>query len=129
MSDTLRDTINRAVDSITRLPYPMLDVYRTADAVIIVTAPIDGLNPGSIEVSILGQDLIVQGETQPTEDIPQEAYLRRERRFDGFSRTVTIPVRVKAAEASAKVKNGVLTIRLPLADTDRSEIIDVQIAD
>lgn len=124
----LRETMNRALDTLAKTAYPPVDVYRLDNAVVIKTAPIDGLKPETVDVSMIGQELTLRGDTQVTEDIPQEAYLRRERRFEGFNRTITIPVRVKATEATARVKHGVLTIRLPLVAADRSEIIDVQIA-
>jgi len=122
--DRFRKTINRAVNP----AYPLLDVYREEAVVVVRTAPIDGLDPASLEVNMVGAELTISGHTQPTNTRSPEAYLRQERVFGHFSRTITIPVRVQAQQATARVKNQALTVHLPLHQKEPSEIIDIQVA-
>ena len=75
------------------------------------------------------QELTISGVTRNNDEKPPETYIKQERIFGIFSRTVTIPIKVLANKASAKAKNGILTIHLPISVADRSEIIDVQVAD
>lgn len=125
----LRKAVNRAVNTIATPTYPPLDVYRDGNKVIVRTAPIDGLQASTIDIEMTGKELTISGETQPTEAIPSNTYLRQERVFGRFSRTITIPVRVKPEEATARVKHQVLTVRFPVTPDERSEIIDVQVAE
>ncbi len=125
----LRKAVNRAVSTVTTPTYPPLDVYRDGNTVVVKTAPIDGLQANTIDIEMTGKELTIRGETQPTESVPSNIYLQQERVFGQFSRTITIPVRVKPEEATAHVKQQVLTVRFPVAPDERSEIINVQVAE
>lgn len=130
---SLRDSIRKAVDagvkSITNANFPAVDIYRSGDELIVQTAPLDGLDATTIDVEMVGQDLTVRGTTRNPNDLEPGAYLRRERNYGQFSRTLTIPVRVIANEARAKVKDGKLTIAFPLEIDGDDEVIRVQVAD
>ena len=132
ISNNIRDTIGRVVNIATSAvssTTPAFDVYKTTDSVIIESAPIDGLQPTSIEVSMEGKELTISGKTADNRSIPTEAFLLHERSFGEFTKTLVIGVAVKATEARARVKNGTLTIMLPLETASKSEIIDIQVAD
>lgn len=91
-----------------------LDVYEIGDEIVIRTSALDGLVAESIDVSMDGKVLTISGETQP-DSVPEDAeYLVQERRFGAFKRTVEIYVPVIASQARAKLKNGSLTITLPI---------------
>lgn len=101
-----------------------LDVYELDDEVVIRTNALDGLSGDSIEVSMEGSILTIRGETQPEDTHPKASYFLQERKFGPFSRSVTIPIPVKSKQASAKLKNNILTVRLPV-DTERYQDITV----
>lgn len=126
----LRDSLNRiiedgisAVGGTQSLP---VDIYETDQAVIIKTAPIVGVQPEDIDVSITADALTIKGETRPEDDVSPDSYLRRERKYGSFSRTVTIPRPVKADQAVADFKDGILIITLPKADDARPRTINVE---
>jgi hypothetical protein len=48
--------------------------------------------------------------------VKDENYIRRERRYGSFSRSVAIPLPVVAAKAEADFEDGVLTLTLPKAE-------------
>ncbi len=125
----LRDSVSRAVgqsiQSLTGGVYPLVDIYEIEDSVIIRTSAIDGILPDSIEVAMEDDMLTIRGETRSGDDIPDEAYLQRERRFGKFARSVRVPRAVDSEAAQAHFKSGVLTITLPkMADT-RPQVIEV----
>ncbi len=101
-----------------------LDVYELNNEVVIRTNALDGLSGDSIEVSMEGSVLTIRGATQPEDTHPKASYFLQERKFGAFSRSVTIPIPVKSKQASAKLKNNILTIRLPV-DTERYQDITV----
>ncbi|MBN1965409.1 MAG: Hsp20/alpha crystallin family protein [Anaerolineae bacterium] len=102
-----------------------IDIYETDDAVIIETSPLMGIKADSIEVSITDDILTIKGETQDIHQDEARRYLRQERRFGGFSRSVNVPRAIKAEETTARFKDGILTITIPKADSARPQIIDV----
>ncbi len=126
----LRDSVNRLIEDglsaaggTQSLP---VDIYETADAVIVKTAPIVGVQPEDIDVSITADSLTIKGETRPEDDVQADNYLRRERKYGTFSRTVSIPRPIKADQAVADFKDGILIITLPKADDARPRTINVE---
>jgi len=125
----LRDSVNRIVeDGLTVVGGGLavtLDIYETDLAVIVKTSPLLGVQPETIDVSITGGVLTIRGETRPEEIIPADRYIRRERKYGPFVRTVTIPRAVRPDRAAADFKDTVLTITLPKADEARAHTINV----
>lgn len=130
--NNLRDNMNRILEegiasvSGTTLA---LDMYETEDAVIIETNPLPGLKADNIEVSITGDVLTIRGEIEQAEQDQNVSYLRKERRFGNFSRSVAIPRPVKAEQASAAFKNNILKITIPKADEARPRVINIKSTD
>ena len=125
----LRDSFNRLVEdgiSIASgaqvLP---LDVYETETSIVVKAGPLLGIQPDKLDVSIVGDKLTVKGETKADDDVPEAAYIRRERKFGPFSRTVAIPRLVKADQAAASLKDGMLTITLPKLEEPGPKVINV----
>jgi HSP20 family protein len=126
---SLRDSVGKVVeDGLTAVSGGQtlaVDIYETESSVVIKTSPILGAQPEAIDVSLTGDALTIRGETRPEDSIPAENYLRRERKYGPFSRTVTIPRPVKPDQAVADFKDGVLTITLPKTDDARPRTINI----
>ncbi|GAB4510658.1 MAG: Hsp20/alpha crystallin family protein [Anaerolineae bacterium] len=127
LRDNITKTVGESLRTVTGVvsAYPALDVYETETDVVITTDSMVGLLPESIEVSMEDDMLTVTGETRNPLELPETAYLHRELRFGAFKREVRIPRKVKASEAKAAVKKGVLTITLPKVGEPASQIIGV----
>lgn len=133
LTSTIRGSVTRAIQQPARTgtdAYPALDVYETADSVIIRTEPLDSAAPASVEVTMTGDKLTIKITTTGENEAPDESYLLRERRFGEFTRTLQIPRAVRAQEAQARLrKNGVLVITLPKIQDAGPRIIDVQMGE
>lgn len=105
---------------------PRIDIYELDQQVIIRTTPLDGIIPESIEVSMEGRSLTISGETKPDDTPRQASYILQERRFGRFSRTVEIPLAVRAEEARAQLRHSVLTVTLPIEAEGDIPITPVQ---
>jgi HSP20 family protein len=108
-----------------------LDMYETEDSIVVETNPIPGVTPESFEVAITGNVLTIKGESKESPDQHKENanYLRKERRFGHFSRSITIPVEVNAEEAAASFKDGILTITIPKTVAEQPKVINVSSTD
>ncbi len=102
-----------------------VDIYQQ-DGNLVVKAPMPGVKPEDIDVTVVGDTLTIKGETRQEQEIKEENVVRRERRFGAFSRTVALPTPVDTSKASATYENGVLTLTLPVTEAARPKEIKVQ---
>jgi len=102
-----------------------IDMYETPEN-IVVKASIPGVNPEDIDVSISGDVLTIKGEVKEEKEVKEENYIRRERRYGSFCRSVALPVQVDANKAKAEYENGVLTLTLPKAEAVKPKVIKVK---
>jgi len=102
-----------------------LDVIAKDDEYVI-TAAVPGLKPDDLSVEVLGETVTIRGEIKSEQNGEQDGYLLQERRYGKFSRTLNFPVELDGAKAEASVENGVLTLRVPKAETARPKMIKVK---
>ena len=94
---------------------PNVEVYAT-DKEVVVKAELPGIDPKDVNLEVTEEAIHLTGELKKEEEIKEDNYYRTERQYGHFERVVPLPNRIKDAEAKATFKNGVLTIRAPLAE-------------
>ncbi len=102
-----------------------IDVYQTEDSVVIKST-IAGVKPEDLDVSINNDMITIKGERRNDEEITAENYYYQECYWGPFSRSVVLPVDILPEKVEASLKNGILTIRLPKADTTKLKRIQVR---
>lgn len=102
-----------------------IDVYQTENE-IVIKSTIAGVKPEDLDVTINNDMVTVKGERKNEEVVEQGNYYYQECYWGGFSRSVLLPVDVIPEKADASLKNGILTIRLPKADTTKVKKILVR---
>ncbi len=90
-----------------------VDVAQTPDELIVMAA-MAGTLPESVELHLHNDLLTIRGERKSPID-PSSEHFYQECYWGKFSRSIVLPVDVKAEMVQAQYKNGVLTIRLPKA--------------
>ena len=103
----------------------VVDMYETDDAIVVKSA-IPGIKPEDIDISITVDTLTIKGETKSQEEVEEENYIRRERRYGSFCRSLAIPLPVLADKAEAEFEDGVLTLTLPKAEEIKPKAIKVK---
>lgn len=93
-----------------------VDVFQD-DENIIIQSTIAGVSPDDLDVSITNDMVTIRGERRRTYDVDQEDYFYQECYWGTFSRSIILPVEIDADRAEAKIKNGILTVRIPKANT------------
>ncbi|HPF40250.1 MAG TPA: Hsp20/alpha crystallin family protein [Phycisphaerae bacterium] len=104
--------------------FPALNVWEDGDA-FVVEAEVPGLTLEQLSVDVLGAELTIAGERRSAATEITTIH-RRERGAGAFQRTLTLPTEINAEAVSADLKNGVLTIRLPKAETAKVRRIEVR---
>lgn len=107
---------------------PTLDVYETADNVVMKTA-IPGVKAEEVEITVKGNYLALSGESKEESETKDKNYLRRETRVGAFSRMIELPNGLQTDKADAKFENGMLTITFPKAEQVKPKKIQVQTVD
>ena len=102
-----------------------VDMYETNDSVVLKTA-IPGVKGDDINISVAGDTLSVKAETKAEEEVKRENYLRRERRYGAFHRSVTLPGGLKTDKAEADFADGILTLTFPKAEEVNPKTIKVK---
>ncbi|HIE38933.1 MAG TPA: Hsp20/alpha crystallin family protein [Anaerolineales bacterium] len=102
-----------------------VDMYETEDS-IVVKATVPGVTPEDLDISLTGDTLTIRGEVKREEEVKEENYLRRERYYGSFCRSLPLPTQVVADDAEAVFENGVLTLTLPKAEEVRPRAIKVK---
>jgi HSP20 family protein len=103
----------------------VVDVYET-DQDVVVKSSVPGVKPEDIDITITGDTLTIKGETKAKEKVERANYIRQERRYGAFSRSLTLPTTIVAEKAKAEFENGVLTLTLPKAEEVKPKTIKVK---
>lgn len=102
-----------------------IDVYQTSTD-IVIKSTIAGVKPEDVDVSISNDMITIRGERKLEEKISDDNYYYRECYWGPFSRSIVLPMDVVAEKIDASLKNGILTIKLPKADTLIAKKIQVR---
>lgn len=102
-----------------------IDVYQTPEA-IVVESPIAGVNSDDLDIDITNESITIRGKRERSQKIKDEDYFYQECYWGKFARTIILPQEINPEEATAGMKNGVLTIRLPKLDREKTKKLKVK---
>jgi len=107
---------------------PLINLHEDRGT-LYVEALAPGVEPGSLELSVVGHTLTISGEKQRhPEDIKPEAFHRSEREAGRFKRSIELPLEVDSSNVKADYRHGLLLVTLPKADRAKPQQIPVQVA-
>jgi HSP20 family protein len=87
----------------------------------ILSALVPGLKSDELNIQILDEVIRIQGEYKMDEG----SYLVRELPNGSFTRTLRLPAAIDAEHVEANITDGVLTLRLPKAESARPKQIKI----
>ncbi len=103
-----------------------LDVYVDSNDVV-VKAELPGVTKEGLDVELVGSTLTIRGEKKAGEETADSDYILSERTYGSFTRRMELPTEVKAGDATASFKNGVLEIRIPKAESAKSKAMHIRV--
>lgn len=102
---------------------PPVDIEETEDA-YVVEAELPGVKREDVDIEVVGNELTISGEIKEKE---RKGVLRkRTRRVGRYEYRVTLPDQVDPDAIDAKLNEGVLTLRIPKAQSAQRRRIEVQ---
>jgi HSP20 family protein len=99
-----------------------LNIREEQDAYVL-SALVPGLKADDLNIQILEDVVTIEG----TYIGDENEYMLQELPHGEFSRSLRLPVELDAAKAEAKIEDGLLTLRVPKAESARPKTIKVNI--
>jgi HSP20 family protein len=132
----LRRTVDRLFDNVSSdHEWPGATVWGLAVDVVenkddfVIKASVPGINPNDLDVSYTDDTLTIKGEIKSDNEIKENQYHLRERRYGSFSRSISLPTKIKGDAIEASYQNGVLSLRLPKAEEVKPKRIAIKVGD
>jgi HSP20 family protein len=107
--------------------YPLVNLSED-EGHLYVEALAPGVDPKSLDLSVVQGTLTIKGEKPGLAQVSAEAYHRNERAAGHFVRTIELPTDVDAAKVHADYRNGLLLVTLPKSEKAKPKQIPVNVA-
>lgn len=104
---------------------PAVDVVRDNDN-LVLRANVPGIKPEEIEIKVEDDVLTISGEHEETKEETDKPYVRRERRYGAFTRTMPLPQGVDPKKIGAETRDGVLEVTIPLPKEAAHEPVTIK---
>jgi HSP20 family protein len=118
--------LTRDGDLLERAWRPAIDIYDSKDN-IVVKADLPGMSKDEIEVSVHNDTLTIKGEKKQEKEVREKDYVRSERLYGSFNRTIILPAEVDTSKVTATYKNGVLELTLPKKEEVKAKQIKIDV--
>ncbi|MCE9628544.1 MAG: Hsp20/alpha crystallin family protein [Candidatus Vogelbacteria bacterium] len=102
-----------------------VDVYQTGSE-IIIQSMVAGVKPEDLQISITREMVTIKGRRERSGNVSPEDYFQKELYWGSFTRTILLPAEIETEESEAIEKHGLLTLRLPKIDKEKSAKLKVR---
>ena len=96
---------------------------REEDEAYVLSALVPGIQSDDLNIQVLEDVVRIEGERKAEES---NGYLVQELPTGSFQRTLRLPAPIDADHVEAKIADGVLTLRLPKAESARPKQIKIK---
>ncbi len=96
---------------------PQIEVMKT-NGDLMIKADLPGMTKDDVKVELTDEALTISGERKEEKEEKREGFYRTERNYGRFYRYVPLPEGVKADQANALFRNGVLEVSLPMTKVE-----------
>jgi HSP20 family protein len=104
---------------------PAVEVAESSGQVI-VKAQVPGVSKDNLHLELAENALTLRGEIKEAGNTDGKQYYLREFHYGAFSRTIPLPPGLQADQATAELKDGVLTITVPQGEQSKTKEIPIK---
>lgn len=97
------------------------------DKSYIVKVDVPGFEKEEISISVDDNILTIQGEKKQENDDSKENYIRKERYYSSFSKSISLYDNIDTNKINAELKNGILDLTLPKKTTQEKTLKKIEI--
>jgi HSP20 family protein len=106
-----------------RFDFPYINLYEKDDT-ITVKVMVPGVKTEDFDIQLTDTSLVIEGERKS--DYADKPYIRKERYFTRFKKSVKLPYDVDRDKISASLKDGILTITLVKSEAAKPKRIEIK---
>lgn len=133
--NSLHREMNQLLDSLapTRLGWnvepivPAAEIQETPED-IRLKLELPGIDAKDLEVQVSAEAVSISGERKEETKTEDKGVTRSEFRYGQFRRTIPLPTRVENTEVQAEYKDGILSLILPKAASEKNKVVKVNVA-
>jgi HSP20 family protein len=104
---------------------PAIDVERK-NGNLVVRADVPGIKPDEVKIEVENDILTVSGEHEERKEEKDKHFLRRERRYGSFSRSLALPTGVDAKKIKASTHDGVVEVTIPMPSEPEKTKVEIK---
>ncbi len=94
----------------------------------VVSADMPGVSKEEVKLDVSDSTIEISAEHKEREEEKKKNYVRKERKYLSYHRTLSLPEKVDSSKAKARLNNGILTIEIPkLNPTPKPKTTQVQV--
>lgn len=134
--DSLQHEMNRLFESLTPTPLrgegrgiafmPPAEMHETPEA-IHLDLEIPGMNAKDLDVQVTAEAVSISGERKEETKTEENGTSRTEFRYGKFQRVIPLPNRIQHDNVQAEYKNGILSLKLPKAEEEKTKVVKVNV--
>ena len=107
---------------------PSMDLVESGDEYVL-RADLPGVSQEDVSIEVVNDTLTISGERKADHHESTDGFVRLERSFGTFARSLTLPKGVDAEAVSAQFVDGVLTLRIPKPEQAKPRRIQISVGD
>ncbi|MEX2141767.1 MAG: Hsp20/alpha crystallin family protein [Pirellulales bacterium] len=119
-------TVAGATRFVTGREFPSLNLWEDNDNVY-AECELPGVRSEDLDISVVGSEMTIKGRRAETAE-PQATYHRRERGVGLFSRTLKLPTEIAVDQVQASLREGVLLVTMPKAESAKPRKVQVRVS-
>jgi HSP20 family protein len=107
---------------------PAMDLVES-DEHFVLKADLPGLTEADVNVEVEDNVLTISGDRKAEHEDKREGYVRVERAFGAFRRSLTLPEGIDPEAVQASFENGVLEVRIPKPEERKPRKVAIQVGE
>lgn len=93
---------------------------------LVLRADVPGIKPDDVKIEVEDDVLTISGEHSEEKEEKDKRYVRRERRYGSFARSLTLPKGVEPDDIEAACKDGVCEVTIPLPEGAEKKAVTIK---
>ena len=107
---------------------PAIELQAT-DTTVVLRAELPGVDAKDLDIQVTREGVAITGEYRSETRNEDSKFVRSEFRYGSFRRVVPLPVAVQNDQVKADFTDGILTLTLPKAVSDRPKVVKVNLTE
>lgn len=134
--ESLQRQLNRMFDSLTPTDeggfnggisfMPAVEMNETPEA-IHLKLEVPGLEAKDLDVQVTQEAVSIKGERKSESKTEEKGVTRSEFRYGSFQRVIPLPARIQNDKVESSFKDGILTLDLPKAESEKNRVVKVNL--